>query len=133
MAKLIFWLPDSFMVIGIIAIAFGLILGFLTIRRAVSLLVLIALLLISGPFVDALFDFLWAVTPLWVLVLVGVVLALTVVRFLVRLLVGSRATDVMIGVLAANGVRWAFGVSCRAVVAVLRFLVPKQLRRAVDR
>ena|ERR1700730_8227112 len=125
MAKLIFWLPDSFMVIGIILIAFGLILGFLTIRRAAALLGLIVLLLVTGPFVNALFDFLWEARPWWVLVLLGFVATMALIRFVIRLLLGSRAADVMIGLLAADGFRWGLRTSSRVAVGLLRLLRPK--------
>ena len=132
MAKLIVWLPDSFMVIGIVAVAFGLMLGVLTIRRAISLLGLVVLLLVSGPFVDALFDALWSALPFWLVVPLACIFALTLIRFLVRLVLGSRATDVMVGVLAADAVRWTFFLLCRAVRLPFRLCARKWKSRVVD-
>jgi hypothetical protein len=113
MTEFLFWLPDSLMVIGIVAIAFGLIIGQLSIRRAMSLLGLVIILLISGPFVDALLDYLWRVLPLSILVPLILVLMFSVLRFIARLVLGERAAGEMIGVLAADVVRWGFKVTCR--------------------
>lgn len=131
MAKLIVWLPDSFMVIAIIAIAFGLVLGVLTLRRALSLLGLVVLLLVSGPFVDALLDTLWSALPCWLMVPLGCIFALTLIRFLFRVVLGSRASDVMVGVLAADLVRWTLVLSCRAVRFPFRLCARRWKSRVV--
>lgn len=119
------WLPDSFMVIGIIAIAFGLILGFITIRRALSLLGLVVLLLASGPFVDALFDYLWRVTPFWLLVPLVLIFLLGILRFLAQLVIGRAATDEMVGNLAAGIVRGTFFAFCRILTLPFRLITAK--------
>lgn len=125
MATFLMWLPDSFMVVGIIAIAFGLILGFITIRRALSLLGLVVLLLSSGPFVDALFDYLWRVTPIWLLVPLILICLLGMLRFLIQLVIGKGAADEMIGNLAASIVRGTFYAFCRILILPFRLLMAK--------
>ena len=49
-------LPDEFMPLVIAGIGLAVILGFLRMRKAAALIGGICLLLISGPFFDALFD-----------------------------------------------------------------------------
>jgi hypothetical protein len=120
MTELLFWLPDSLMVIGIVAIAFGLMIGQLSIRRAMSLLGLVVILLISGPFVDTLCDYLWRALPLWLLVPLILVLIFSLLRFLARLVLGERAAGEMIGVLAAYVVRWTFKVTCQVLAFPFR-------------
>jgi hypothetical protein len=122
MEELLFWLPDSFMVIGIVVIAFGLMFGTISFRRAISLLGLVVLLLVSSPFVDALFDYLWRVTPIWLLVPAILLCFLAILRFLVRLVLGERATDEMVGNLAASVVRGIFRGLFRILTFPIRVL-----------
>jgi hypothetical protein len=106
MSRLLFWIPDSFMIVAIAVIALGLIVGLIRPRRAVSLIGLIVLLLLSGPFVDALLGFVWSALPLWLILLALPVVLLAVVRGAFRFLLGSRVTDHMTGILAATAVLW---------------------------
>jgi hypothetical protein len=94
-------LPDEFMGLAIAGIGLAVILGFLRLRKAAGMIGGICLLLISGPFFDALFDSL----PTWLFLLALAVLAIMVIRWLMRMVLGGRAADHMIGSLAADLVR----------------------------
>jgi len=106
MSRLLFWVPDSFMIVAIAAIALGLIVGLIQLRRAFALLGLIVLLLLSGPFVDSLVAYIWSILPLWLILLALPCVLLALVRGAFRLLLGARATDHMTGILAAKGLLW---------------------------
>ena len=125
MSRLLFWAPDSFMSVAIALIALGLIVGFLRPRRAFSSVGLIALILLSGPFIDALAGYLWTILPLWVILPALPFVFLAVVRSACRLLLGTRATDHMTGILAAHGVLW----SLRKVFKLFTFPFRFVLRR----
>ena len=48
MMTLLAWLPNEFMVLGIVLIGFGLMVGLLTLRRAAALLGFVFLLMVTG-------------------------------------------------------------------------------------
>ena len=56
MMTLLAWLPNEFIVLGIVLIGFGLMVGLINGRRAAALLGFVFLLMVSGPFVDSLLD-----------------------------------------------------------------------------
>ncbi|MCU1264378.1 MAG: hypothetical protein JWM21_696 [Acidobacteria bacterium] len=91
-------LPDEFMPLAIAGIGLAVILGFLRLRKAAALIGGICLLLISGPFFDAIFDSL----PTWIFLLMLPIAAILVIRWLVRLVIGERAADHLVGSLAAD-------------------------------
>ena len=94
-------LPDEFMPLAIAGVGLAVILGILRLRKAAALIGGICLLLISGSFFDALFDAL----PSWLFLLMLPILAIVVIRWLVRLVIGERAADHLVGSLAADLVR----------------------------
>lgn len=126
MSRLLFWVPDSLMIIAIAAIALGLIVGLIRPSRAFSLIALIVLLLVSGPFVDSLLSFLWSIVPLWLVILMLPVVLLAVVRAAFRLVLGRAATDHMSGILAAEGVLSGGRALRRLIAWPFRLLLGRQ-------
>lgn len=94
-------LPDEFMPLAIAGVGLAVILGLLRLRKAAALIGGICLLLISGPFFDSLFDSL----PTWIFLLMLPILAIVIIRWLVRLVIGERAADHLVGSLAADLIR----------------------------
>jgi hypothetical protein len=94
-------LPDEFMPLAIAGIGLALILGIIGLRKAASLIGGICLLLVTAPFFDALFDGL----PTWLFLLTLPVLLVLVIRWLVRMVIGQRAADHLVGTLAADLIR----------------------------
>jgi len=125
MARLLFWIPDSFMSIAIMVIALGLMVGLIRPKRAFSLIGLIALILISGPFVDALVGVIWSTLPLWIVLLAVPFLMLWLARAVFHAILGRAATDHMTGILAARSVLWA----SRGLLHLLTFPFRLFLRR----
>lgn len=122
MSRLLFWVPDSFMIIAIAAIALGLMVGLIRRGRAFSLIALIVFLLVSGPFVDSLLSFLWNIVPIWVLILALPVILLAIIRAAFRLVLGREATDHMSGILAAEGILSAGRAILRLIQLPFRLL-----------
>lgn len=88
MMTLLAWLPNGFMVLGIALIGLGLMVGLITGRRAASLLGFIFLLMVSGPFIDALLDTLFDLAPWWLLLPLGTLLIFALLGALSRMLIG---------------------------------------------
>src|SRR5688500_14977577 len=101
----ILWaLPDELMPLVIAGIGLAVILGLLRLRKAASLIGSICLLLMASPFFDALFDSL----PGWLFLVMLPIIAIVVLRWLMRLVIGERATDHVIGSLIADLCRALF-------------------------
>lgn len=130
MRSLLVFLPEEFIPMLIVAGGLAIIVGA---RRVGAGLVVTALLLallpaLLAPFFDALPSA--VLTLLLVAMLIALVFA--ALRWLSVGLIGTRATDHMIGTLAADAVRWSvlgsFRLCGRAVLALVRLLV-RPLRR----
>jgi len=104
MRTLWLWLPDEAMPLVIVGIGLALILGLIRGRAALGLLGAVALILLSGPFMDALLDAL----PAWFLLLVLLVVAMVLFRGALSLLLGARAADEAVGSLTADVIRAGF-------------------------
>lgn len=128
MMTLLAWLPNEFMVLGIVLIGFGLIVGLLTLRRAAALLGFIVLLMVSGPFVDSLLDTLLDLAPWWLLLLLGILLVFSLLGALSRMLIGRKASDHMVGTLAADVVRFGFKALLGLAALPFRLLFGGQRR-----
>lgn len=120
--RTLFWLflPDEALLLVMMAAGLLLMLGF---RRVAGGLLATALLLpLLSPFVEALMSGL----PAWVSLVILVVLGLTIFRALASLFLGRRAAAHMVGILAADVVRFlvrclfwpvrVLGRACRAVL-----------------
>jgi hypothetical protein len=94
-------IPDQALILVIAAIALGLILRIISPKYAASIVGAIVLMLLMEPFVDALF----AALPWWVTLLVTGFFLASLLRGLFNLTLGARATDHMVGILAADVVR----------------------------
>jgi amino acid transporter len=97
-------IPDEALILVIAAIGLGLILGIIRGKTAVSMIGGIVLMLLLEPFVESLF----AALPWWLTIAVLVVLVLSLLRGLSGLVLGGRASDHMVGILAADIVRFCF-------------------------
>lgn len=104
MRTLLFWLPDEAMVLVVAAIGVALIIGFVSRRAALGLLGTVVLVLLAGPFIDALL----ALLPGWLLLFVLLFAAAALFRGALSLLLGARAADEAVGVLAAEVIRAGF-------------------------
>lgn len=113
-------LPDEFLVLVIAGIGLALMLRIISGRAAAGLLGGLVLMLLAAPFIEAM----TAALPAWLLVLLTVAFALSLLRGLSNLLIGTHATNHMVGALAAQ-----------VVVGTLRlvFLPVTLLWRAVVR
>ena len=109
-------LPDEFMPLVIAGIGLAMILGLLRLRKAAALIGGICLMLLTAPLFDALFDAL----PSWLFVLMIPILIIVVIRWLVRLVIGQRAADHMIGSLAADLVRATIVFPIRLIGLIFR-------------
>ena len=99
-----FFIPDSALVLVIVAIGFALMLGIIRGRQAASMLGGLIVMILLTPFVGALVDGL----PLWVLALLMIMTSLSVLRWCSNLLLGASVTDHMLGSLAADAVKAGF-------------------------
>jgi len=104
MRTLWLWLPDEAMVLVIVAIGLALMLGLIRGRAALGLLGAVVLVLLAGPFIDALV----AALPFWILLIVLLFLAVALFRGALSLLLGARAADEAVGNLAADVIRGGF-------------------------
>jgi len=98
------WLlvPDEALPLIVVGIGVALILGFITGRGALMLILALVLLPpLLGPFIEGVLGEL----PPWVSLLILAVLGLAILRGLVGLVLGQRAADTMVGSLAADLVR----------------------------
>lgn len=94
-------LPDEFMPLAIAGVGLAVILGFLRLRKAAAMIGGICLLLLTAPFFDSLFD----AIPSWLFLLMLPIVAVIVIRWLVRLVIGERAADHLVGTLVADVIR----------------------------
>ena len=96
----LFWalIPDEALILVIAAIGLGLILGVIRGKTAVSTIGGIVLMVLLEPFVEALF----AALPWWLTISLLGVLFLSLFRGLSRMVLGERASDHMVGILAAD-------------------------------
>ena len=100
------WLlmPDSALPLVIVGVALLLIVGVLSRGRAVSMIGALVAYLIFVPFSGVIL----AMFPWWVSPLLLVGFVMSVVRAASGLLLGDRASDHMVGILAADVVRGLF-------------------------
>jgi hypothetical protein len=98
--------PDSALPLIIVGVALALMIGIIKPRRAMSIVGMIIVCIIAEPFINALFDAL----PTWLNLLITIAFVLSMVRAGIRLLLGNRATDHMVGILAADVVRLFFRI-----------------------
>lgn len=104
MRSLWFFLPDEAMPFVIVAVGLALIVGLIRPRAAFGVILTLILVLLAAPFVDLLLDAL----PWWLVLLLAFWVGLYLFRSLFALLIGPRATDEMVGGLAADAVRAVF-------------------------
>ncbi len=97
-------LPDSAIPLLIVGTALLLIVGVLARKKAIAIIGTLLAYLIIAPFAGVLL----AVFPWWVSPLLLVLFVMSVVRAASSLLLGERASDHMVGILAADLVMGVF-------------------------
>ncbi len=97
------FLPDQAMVLLIIGIGFALMFRIINLRGAISLLAGLVIVILLSPFVEAVVESL----PWWITILLLLIIGLSLLRAVSGTLIGSRATDEMVGSLGADVVRGA--------------------------
>lgn len=111
-----FLLPDELLPLVIIGVGLALIVGLLRPRAVFAILSSVVLLVVAAPLVGELFDAL----PSWVALVVLVFIVLGVIRSVFALLIGSGATDHMVGYLAATSLLFLLSLPFRFVAALIR-------------
>lgn len=97
-------LPNSALPLVIIGLGLAVVIGLIKPRRAVSIVGFFLLSILLAPFFSALFDAL----PWWVCLLVTVFFVLSICRAVIRLMIGGRASDHVVGALTADVIRMCF-------------------------
>jgi hypothetical protein len=106
------------MVLVIMGIGLALMVGIINLRRALSLVGGVVLLLVLSPFVESLIGSL----PWWITSLLVVMLGLSLLRAVSNALIGRGASDHMVGNLAADVVRGGFRLLIWSIAAPFRAL-----------
>lgn len=111
-------IPDQALILVIAAIALGLIVGIISRQRAMTLVGSIVLMLLLGPFIEALF----AALPWWLILLAFVFFVLSLLRAFSNTLLGTHATDHMVGLLGADVVRYCLAGCFRLIALPFRIV-----------
>jgi hypothetical protein len=98
-------IPDEALVLVIAVTGLGLICGIVSRKAAMSVIGGIIAIALLGPFVESVFSAL----PWWLTTIILLLFLLSLLRGLSNLVLGSRASDHMVGILAADVVRACFG------------------------
>jgi hypothetical protein len=104
MSALWMLLPDEAMILVIAGIGLALILGLINRKAAMGIMGTIILSLLLAPFLDSLFQLL----PLWLLLLILFAVGISLFRGIASLFLGDRAASHMIGILAADCIKFFF-------------------------
>ncbi len=118
MRALWLWLPEEALTLVIVGVGFALMLRVIRGRTALGVLGVVALLLLLGPFVEALIETL----PLWLILLLGIWFLLATGRALLALFIGRRAADEAVGSLAASAIGSLFRLLIGFCVLPFRIL-----------
>jgi hypothetical protein len=116
---LVAFLPDSMMVLVIMIIGLCLIVGAVSRGKAMQWLGYVILLLVTAPFYDIIINLL----PCWLLVVLLVIGAWMLFRFIAETLLGRESAAHMIGILAADAARGVFRLFLFAAATPLRLLL----------
>ncbi|MGB7720287.1 MAG: hypothetical protein WBL65_10335 [Bryobacteraceae bacterium] len=118
MQWLLMFLPDEAMVLVIAVIGLGLMVGILRLRSAGQILAGLVLMLLLSPFIESFISSL----PSWVNLLLLLGIGWALVRAMFRFILGPRAADHMIGILAADVIRGLFRAVWFALTLPFRFI-----------
>lgn len=110
-------LPDWALPLIILGIALATVFGLLRGGTAFSLLGVVLLFALLGPFVGGIVEGIAGTLPPWMLLALLVIVGLVLLRAAADLVLGRRASDHMVGILAADLVR----------LAVIALLIPFRL------
>lgn len=100
-------LPDWAIPLVILGIALATVLGVLRGGAAFSLLGVVLLFALLGPFVEGIVEGVAGTLPPWMSLALLVIVGLVLLRAAAALFLGRRASDHMVGILAADLVRLA--------------------------
>ena len=120
---LITFLPDSMRVLVIMAVGLCLIVGVISLGKAMRCLGYLLLVLIAGPFYGVILKML----PGWLIAVLIVMLVWRTFRLIAEALLGRAGASHMIGILAADVVRGMFKWSL--ILATLPFRMLLNARR----
>lgn len=118
MQWLLMFLPDQAMVLVIAAIGLALMIGVLRLRSAGQILTGLILTLLLSPFIESFISLM----PTWINLLLLLGIGWELVRALFDFVLGPRAADHMIGILAADVIRGLFRTVWLALTLPFRFL-----------
>lgn len=96
--SLLVWVPVEVLALLLVLLGFGVMLRVLRIGTVLGFVGVVVLGLVLSPFLKGIF----AGFPFWIQVLIGGFVLITVLRGVATLLIGSRASDTMVGTLAAD-------------------------------
>lgn len=97
-------LPDEVLLVVIVGIGFALTVGLLSRGAAFAVIGMLLLFALLGPIAEGVMGEL----PPWIALALLVVFGLALLRGTAALVLGRRASDHMVGILAADCVRFAF-------------------------
>ena len=97
-------LPDEAMVLVIAVIGMALMCGFVSRQRAFKLIGIVVLTLLLSPVIGMVVEQL----PTWLLLVLGFLLIGSMLRAVSNFVIGSHSTNEMVGILAADCVRFGF-------------------------
>jgi hypothetical protein len=100
----LFLIPDEWLILAYIGIAFAVMLRLLRLKAALCIVGLLLLSSMLGPFMEAIVDSL----PFWLSLLLLGFFLLSLLRGLCQLVIGREATSEMVGELSADVVRLIF-------------------------
>ena len=118
MQRLLMFLPDEAIVLIIALIGLGVMVGILRLRSAGQILMGLVLMLLLSPFIESLISSL----PSWVNLLLLIAIGWALVRATFRFMLGPRAADHMVGILAADVVRGVFRAVLFTLTLPFRFI-----------
>jgi|GEM_PF-1828471 len=113
------FVPDEALALFIVLIGLALITGIINARRAFGLIGGIILLLVLTPFLGALVDAL----PGWLFLGLVFVLGMSLLRAVSNFVIGRGATNEMVGILAADLIRFGFRTILFLLALPFRMLV----------
>lgn len=112
----LWWLlPDSCLPVLVVLVALGMIVGIVRRRSAASILGTILLVLLVGPFIEALFTSL----PLWITLAVLFVMGVTLLRVVLEKLLGEHAAGYLLATALVRGVPALFRLALLPVRGLL--------------
>lgn len=109
MLTILSFLPNEAWVLAFIVLALSAIVGVTKVRTVGLFLIAFAML----PLVDAVIEALFGILPMWLIILLAAWTIASLVRYVMRLLLGRHAADAALGHLVALAIVGAFRMAGR--------------------